>query len=83
MYLFLVCVGDQQGLSYYSDGAIKKRLPLGDISTSRQELIDVDLVAYSRPFYQVLSLPEKSEQITVTDRVGPPLEFYAYRDSLK
>ena len=27
LYLFLVCVGDQQGLSYYSDGAIKKRLP--------------------------------------------------------
>jgi hypothetical protein len=83
LYLFLVCVGDHQGLSYYSDGAIKKRLSIGDISLSRQELIGVDLIAYSKPFYQVLSLPEKSKTVAASDRVGPPPEFYAYRDSLK
>ena len=83
LYLFLVCVGDQQGLSYYSDGAITKRLPIGDISTSRQELIAVDLIAYNRPFYQVLSLPEKPEKRADNNRIGPPPEFYAFRESLK
>ena len=58
LYLFLLTVSDAQGLSYYSDGAICKRLKMDQITLdqSRDELIRTDLIAYKRPLYQVLAL---------------------------
>jgi hypothetical protein len=58
LYLFLVTVGDGQGLSYYSDAGIGKLLPLDGpaLDRARQELIRARLIAYQRPLYQVLSL---------------------------
>jgi len=60
LYLFLVTVADAQGLSFYSDAAIGRRLTLDQLSLSaaRQQLIQADLIAYRKPLYQVLSLPE-------------------------
>lgn len=60
LYLFLVTVADAQGLSYYSDAAIGRRLRLDivTLSAARQQLVQADLVAYQKPLYQVLSLPE-------------------------
>ncbi len=58
LYLFLVCVADAQGLSYYSDASLSRRLkadPL-QLSAARQQLLKAGLVAYQKPFYQVLSL---------------------------
>ena len=58
LYLFLTSVADAQGLSYYSDASLMRRLkmdPLG-LSASRQQLILAGLIAYEKPFYQVLSL---------------------------
>lgn len=60
LYYFLVSVADAQGLSYWSDPSIGKLLhhePIG-IAMARARLIQADLLAYSDPLYQVLSLPE-------------------------
>jgi hypothetical protein len=58
LYLFLVTVADGEGLSYYSDAAIGRLLPLDAVrlAGARQELIRARLIAYQRPLYQVLSL---------------------------
>jgi hypothetical protein len=58
LYLFLVTVADAQGLSYYSDGAICRRLGLEppQLATARRQLVQGELVAYQKPLYQVLAL---------------------------
>lgn len=64
LYLFLCTVADAQGTSYYSEGRVCEFLGLecAGLRAARRELIDAGLVAYSRPFYQVLSLdPHKME----------------------
>ena len=60
LYLFLVTVADSQGLSYYSDAAISRRLRMDpvELSATRQQLVQADLLAYQKPLYQVLALPE-------------------------
>lgn len=58
LYLFLVTVGDAQGLSYYSDQALCRTLGFSPVTLgqARRELEDAGLIAYQRPLYQVLSL---------------------------
>jgi hypothetical protein len=58
LYLFLVSVGDVEGLSYYSDASLMRRLNLDQVqlSASRQQLIRAGLIAYEKPLYQVLNL---------------------------
>ena len=58
LYLFLVTVADAQGLSYYSDGTICRRLGLEppELASARQQLVQAELVAYQKPLYQVLAL---------------------------
>ena len=60
LYLFLVTVSDVQGLSYYSDTAICRHLNLQaeELKHARAQLRQADLIAYQRPLYQVLSLPD-------------------------
>ena len=60
LYLFLITVADAQGLSYYGDAQLSKRLRLVPerLAQARRDLIDLDLIAYDPPLYQVLSLPE-------------------------
>ena len=59
LYLFLVTVSDAQGLSYYGAPTLTRRLRLSDeqFGAARQQLIDLDLIAYRSPLYQVLALP--------------------------
>ncbi len=59
LYLFLVTVSDAQGLSYYGAATLARRLHLSeqDLVAARQQLIDLDLIAYRSPLYQVLALP--------------------------
>ena len=59
LYLFLVTVGDVQGLSYYSDAAIGRHLKMDplQLAAARQQLTQADLIAYRKPLYQVLALP--------------------------
>jgi hypothetical protein len=60
LYLFLVTVADVQGLSYYSDVAITRHLSIDLLAlrAARQQLVQADLIAYQKPLYQVLALPE-------------------------
>ncbi len=63
LYLFLVTVADAQGLSYYSDPAIGRHLKMDTValSAARQQLVQADLIAYRKPLYQVLALPDHPE----------------------
>ena len=48
LYLFLVSVGDAQGLSYYSDASLARalRVDLIGLSAARRQLIGAELIAY-------------------------------------
>jgi hypothetical protein len=69
LYVLLVCASDAQGLSYYSGPRIAElllRLEPEVVSGARRELIQLGLIAYQRPLYQLLSLerdlPENKSQ---------------------
>ena len=59
LYLFLITVADALGLSYYGASTLARRLRLSDeqFAAARQQLIDLELIAYRSPLYQVLALP--------------------------
>jgi hypothetical protein len=61
LYLFLVTVADHQGLSYYSASTLATRLHLSEAELvgARSQLIELDLIAWQAPLYQVLSLPAR------------------------
>jgi hypothetical protein len=58
LYLFLVTVADAQGLSYYSDASLTRRLLMdaARLSQARSILERAGLIAYQKPLYQVLAL---------------------------
>ena len=62
LYLFLVTVGDAEGLSYYSDAAMDRylKLDVARLSEARLSLCRAGLIAYRCPLYQVLSLKKSS-----------------------
>ena len=59
LYLFLVTVCDSLGLSYYGATTLARRLHLSDedLDSARRQLIELELIAYRAPLYQVLALP--------------------------
>jgi hypothetical protein len=61
LYLFLVTVADAQGLSFYADRSLCQRLAMtgNALHQARQALIQLGLIAYRRPLYQVLALGEE------------------------
>ena len=58
LYLFLVTVADCQGLSFYFDPSVMKRLSMDELTLdgARQNLVEVGLIAYDKPLYQVLAI---------------------------
>jgi hypothetical protein len=58
LYLFLVTVADAQGLSYYSEASLGRHLGMDPLQLRgcRRELEAAELIAYRKPFYQVLGL---------------------------
>lgn len=62
LYLFLVTVGDGQGLSYYSDRRLQERLGLSEerLRVARAQLLRAGLIAYEAPLCQVLALDPPS-----------------------
>ncbi len=58
LYLFLVCVADNQGLSFYGDPALMAKLSMDQttLDQARSGLVKNSLIAWQRPIYQVLSL---------------------------
>ena len=63
LYLFLLVVGDNQGLSYYSDSSVCSHLSLTPVSlkAARAQLDGAGFIAYQKPLYQVLSLDKIHE----------------------
>ena len=61
VYLFLVIVGDRQGLSYYSFDKICSLVAItaDEYIVARDGLIDKDLLSFNGNLFQVLSLPEQ------------------------
>ena len=58
LYLFLITVCDHQGLSYYSDNVLMKRLAMDAhvLEQTRNNLIRLGLIGWHKPLYQVLAL---------------------------
>lgn len=58
LYLFLVTVADAQGLSYYAERSLCQRLSMSrpDLHQARRSLIQLGLLAYRHPLYQLLAL---------------------------
>jgi len=58
LYLFLITVADAQGMSYYGESRCAEQLGMDipSLQAARRSLIEADLIAYTRPLYQVLSL---------------------------
>lgn len=83
LYLFLVTVSDAQGLSYYGTATLARRLRLSDeqFAAARRQLIELDLIAYRAPLYQVLALPgsvaapRPAPAITCTHTGGQPVSL--------
>ena len=65
LYLFLLTVSDARGLNYYSDKSVCKRLSMDSclLSESRLRLIQLGLIAYRNPLYQVLDLAPCEKKI--------------------
>jgi len=61
VYLFLVIVGDRQGISYYSFDKICSLVAISpdEYIVARDGLIDKDLLSFDGHLFQVLSLPEQ------------------------
>jgi hypothetical protein len=59
LYLFLITVCDAQALSYYGTSTLALRLHLSteELGAARAQLIELELLAYQAPLYQVLALP--------------------------
>lgn len=79
LYLFLVTVADAQGLSYYSDQTLCQRLNMVDniLARARQELIEIGLLAYQKPLYQVLALDTPSNAHKATKKYPAQLQSLA------
>lgn len=58
LYLFLVTVADNQGLSYYASRSIAQRLAMDEATlvAARHCLQTVELIAFKAPIYQVLEI---------------------------
>ena len=59
LYLFLVTVGDKDGLSFYGDKTISRLLKMDEAAlfNARGSLISKSLIDYKDGVYQVLELP--------------------------
>ena len=65
LYLFLVTVCDAQGMSYCGAATLAPRLRLSpeELGAARAQLVELELIAYQPPLYQVLALPRAAPQM--------------------
>jgi len=63
LYVFLQCVSDAEGLSFYSDERVCEELhfSLDGLWEARDALIQTGFLLYRRPIYQLLNLPQPRE----------------------
>ena len=80
LYLLLVTVADNQGLSYYSDKTAARLLCISQeqLRHARLGLLQAGLIAYQAPLYQVLSLePILTSSEPPAPRTGQTLSLSA------
>ena len=65
LYFLLVLVSDRHGLSFYSYDKLCSllQMSLDDYLEARNQLIQKDLIAFDGRIFQVLSLPERPENL--------------------
>lgn len=65
LYLVLVCVSDQDGLSYYGNALLGSILGWthGRLEKARSCLVQADLIAWGEPLYQVLEVPDENGEV--------------------
>jgi len=58
LYLVLIAVGDEHGLSYYGEPSLGRLLSLtvAEVAAARRQLLLADVIAYEEPIYQVLAV---------------------------
>jgi hypothetical protein len=86
LYLFLLTVAEAQGLSSYAEHALCRRLSMTHpaLHQARQELIQLGLVAYDYPLYQVLALDaEPRSPLTQAPRMTTADTPMALKDIFK
>ena len=91
LYLFLVTVADCDGLSYFGEATLAQRLHLSaeELHAARQQLIEVQLIAWQAPLYQVLALPESKPAATAAppppelDRAAAAAQLRRLREQLE
>lgn len=73
LYIFLLLVGNRNGVSWWRERSICKYLRMNEmeLKNARIRLIKLSLIAYASPYYQVLSLP-KEEESWRRERGGDP-----------
>jgi len=72
LYLFLVTVGDHEGLSYYRDESIEKYLNFSstmNVKSCRKELINAGLISFLSGMYQVLDLAATDNSPTAFNEI--------------
>ena len=74
LYLVLITVGDEHGLSYYGDGTLGRMLALTDaeVAAARTQLVAAGVLAHEKPLYQVLSLKTPSASPAPSAHSAPP-----------
>ena len=81
LYLVLVTVGDEHGLSYYAPRTLARLLSLSEdgVAEARRQLIAAGVLAYAEPLYQVLGLvpaptaaPTPSPTLPPSPPASPP-----------
>jgi hypothetical protein len=80
LYLLLVTVADNQGLSFYSDKTAARLLCISQeqLRHARLGLLQAGLIAYQAPLYQVLSLePILTSSEPPAPRTGQTLSLSA------
>ena len=77
LYLFLVTVGDTRGLSYYGENSIMNQLSMDGVTLgkARDNLIQIGLIAWQEPLYQVLSLEVSFKQPLARSVMDKPLSL--------
>jgi len=63
LYVFLECVSDAEGLSFYSDARICEYLSfsISGLQRAREGLVQDRFLLYGQPIYQLLNLPKAQE----------------------
>ena len=75
LYLFYLTVADAQGMSYYADARLMSALSMTQhqLTSARHCLMTTGLIAYAKPFIQVLSLEASVAVESTAARAVPTL----------